>query len=148
MSVLVRDKLEVDVHIGGALLSVRNKEEKKKVVKKTKVKDPNDLGPCKDIEDLVNTKEIVKKYQKMIYEEPPQSSSSEEDHFGFDLTNEKQIIYEAMMKLKREKKAEAKERAEYMRKYGGLEGWYKLRPKVEARYNTKEEEDNDEEVKE
>ena len=95
MSVLVRDKVEVDVHhIGGALLSVRNKEEKKKVVKKTKVKDPNDMGPCNDIEDLAGTKEIVKKYQKMIYEEPPLSSSSEEDHFGFDLTNEKQLIYE------------------------------------------------------
>ena len=84
----------------------------------------------------------------MIYEEPPLSSSSEEDHFSFSLTNEKQLLYEAMMKIKWEKKQEAKERAEYMRKYGGLEGWYKLRPKVEARYNTKEEEDADEEVKE
>ena len=52
------------------------------------------------------------------------------------------------MKLKWEKKAEEKERAEYIRKYGGLEGWERLRPKVEARYNTKEEEDADEEVKE
>ena len=84
----------------------------------------------------------------MIYEEPPQSSSSEEDHFSFSLSNEKQLVYEAKLKMKWEKKREARERAEYMRKYGGMEGWYKLHPKVEARYTTKEEEDADEEVKE
>ena len=96
MSIVVRDKAEVDVKIGAALLAVKVKVDN--VVKK--LRDPNDQGPCDDIEKLAGTKEIVKKYQKMIYEEPPLSSSSEEDHFSFSLTNEKQLLYEAMMKIK------------------------------------------------
>ena len=70
------------------------------VGKPVQKRDAYDYGPCKDIEDLVGTKNIVKKYQKQIYDGPEPSSSSSEDHFSFSLTDEKLALYEKMMRIR------------------------------------------------
>ena len=73
-----------------------------------------DPGPHLEFERLVGTKEIVAKYQKMIYsEEPPQSDSSDEP-FQFNLPDDKidrlkknQVVKERI--LAHRKKLTAKE---------------------------------------
>ena len=47
---------------------------------------PNDdLGPYTEFEELVGTREIVAKYQKLIYQEEPPASDSSDEPFQFNV---------------------------------------------------------------
>lgn len=50
----------------------------------------SDTGPMTEFEELVGTKQIVQKYQKLLYFEPPPQSDSSEEPYQFNLPMEKE----------------------------------------------------------
>ena len=49
------------------------------------VYNPEDPGPMTEFEEMVGTRQIVAKYQKLIYEEEPPPSDSSDEPFQFNL---------------------------------------------------------------
>ena len=105
------------------------------------VYDPPDLGPMTEFEEMVGTKEIVAKYQKLIYEEEPPASDSSDEPFQFNMPDKKakRIV---LKQTKKRKILAHRQRSDYekirvhRKRYGGCGVFRKESENVQNKYSS------------